>query len=85
MFFVVGYQDFHIKGLGTKIIPLRMDIIIVNGLGKLKFRIFPSVKGRSLVFFTDINMAPVIKWFNIMHSLTAIYNSWKTISKLIYR
>ena len=38
-FFVVSQQYFQVKCAAAKIIPLRMDIIIVNGLGKFKFGI----------------------------------------------
>jgi hypothetical protein len=47
-----------------------MDIIIIYCLGKFKFRISLSEKGRILVFFADINIPPVVKRFNIMHMLS---------------
>ena len=46
-----------------------MDIVVVDGLGKLEFRIHPSVKRGPLIFLTHIQMSPVIERFNIMHAL----------------
>src|SRR5450432_1497083 len=44
-----------------------MDIIIVDCLRKFKLRVYPAIKRGTLIFFTYINMAPVVKWFNVLH------------------
>ncbi len=36
MFFIIGHQHFEINSAVAEIIPLRMDIIVVNGLSELK-------------------------------------------------
>jgi hypothetical protein len=52
-------------------VPLGMDEIIVYGIGKLKFAVFPSVKGRKPVLGRDIQVSPVIIWFYRMHKCPA--------------
>jgi hypothetical protein len=69
MLIIIGLQDFQVKCAASKIVPLRMDIIIVNSSGKFKLRILSFEKRRFLILFTHVNMAPVIIWFNVVHGL----------------
>jgi hypothetical protein len=65
--FVIGVNDLHVQRTAAKIIPLRMDIIIVDRLRKFKLAVFPSVKRGTLVFFRNIYMPPVVEWFDFVH------------------
>src|SRR6476469_5579860 len=71
MQFIIYIDDLEVKGTAAELIPLGMDIIIVNGLRKFKLTVFPSEKRRFGIFFSHINMAPVIERFNIVHTLSA--------------
>jgi hypothetical protein len=44
--FIVYIDDFEIEGFAAKIIPLRVDIIIINSLRELEFAVFGAVKRR---------------------------------------
>jgi hypothetical protein len=44
--FIVYIDDFEIQGFAAKIIPLWVDIIIVNCLRELEFTILGAIKGR---------------------------------------
>ena len=60
-------QHLQIKRPRPEIIPLRMDIIVIDRLRELELRIDPSVKRRSLIVLTRIDVAPVIKRFYFVH------------------
>jgi hypothetical protein len=51
---------------------LRMDVKIINGIGKFKFAVFPSIKWRVGVVCRNVQVLPVIKGFNGVHG--QIYN-----------
>jgi len=42
--------------------------IIVYGLGELKLRILSAIERRKLILLAYIDMSPVIKWLNIVHT-----------------
>ena len=44
--FVVGIEELQVEGGTAHAVPLRMDEMIVYGIGKLKLAVFPAVKGR---------------------------------------
>jgi len=44
-----------------------MNVKIVDSVRKFKFTVFPSVEGRFSIFRGDVQVLPVIKWFNSMH------------------
>src|SRR5690606_39366432 len=51
---IVHKKDFQIQRAGAKFIPLRMDIIIINGVGKFKLAVFLPVVGGVFIFFGGI-------------------------------
>jgi hypothetical protein len=65
---VVGVKEFHIERGAAKIIPLGMDIIIVNLLRELKLTVLTSEKGRLFVFRSDVSVTPMIIWFYVVHN-----------------
>src|SRR5947207_2748198 len=49
-----------------------MYIIIVHGLGVFKFGITTPKERRAVIFLADIDMPPVIKWFDIVHTAAKV-------------
>jgi hypothetical protein len=45
MKFIIYIDDFQVKGFTAKLIPLWVDLVIVNRLGVFKLTVFFSVKG----------------------------------------
>ena len=44
-FLVVGKQDFDVQGIRPKMVPLWVDIIVVNSFIEIEFVVFPIEKG----------------------------------------
>jgi len=66
---VINIQDFQVQGIGSELIPLGMDEIIVNGVGEFKFAVFASVERGPLVFGGYVKRLPMIKGFYTVHVL----------------
>jgi len=69
---VVGQEDLQVERTATEIVPLGMNIIVVDGLGEFEFGIGPSMKRRAIVFLADVDMPPVIKGFYVVHPAAKI-------------
>jgi len=41
---IINIQQLDVKGGGADIVPLRMDIIIVDAVAEFEFAVFPAVK-----------------------------------------
>lgn len=41
---IIRKQQFHVEGPGAKLIPLWMDVVVVNRLAEFKFTVFPAVE-----------------------------------------
>jgi hypothetical protein len=74
MLIIISIKDFEIKGSASKFIPLGMDIIIVDRVGKIKFIIVTPVQRRALVLGSYIRISPLKIWLNIMHSAKVSYS-----------
>jgi hypothetical protein len=56
----VGEEEFHKQCLTANVVPLRMNIKIVNLVAEFEFRILLIVKGRKLIFLSAIQSSPII-------------------------
>jgi hypothetical protein len=57
---VVGEEEFHKQGLTANVVPLRMNIKIVNLVAEFEFGIFLIEKRRKLIFLSAIQSSPII-------------------------
>ena len=60
---VVGEEEFNEQRLTANVVPLRMNIKIVDLVAEFEFRILLIVKRRKLIFFCCIQMTPIVVWF----------------------
>src|ERR1041385_3862379 len=67
-FFVISKKNFHVERVRTEVVPLRMYIVIVNGIGINNLAVFSLVKRRTLVLPRHIKLAPIKKRFNVLHA-----------------
>jgi hypothetical protein len=56
----VGEEEFHEQRLTANVVPLRMNIKIVNLVAEFEFRILLIVKRRKLIFLSAIQSPPII-------------------------
>jgi len=66
---IIGVKNLKIKGIGSEIVPLGMDVVIVNPVMESKFGILTTIEGTLRVFRSGIKVQPVIIWFNVVHSV----------------
>jgi hypothetical protein len=57
---VVGEEKLHEQRLTANVVPLRMNIKIVNLVAEFEFRILLIVKRRKLIFLSAIQSPPII-------------------------
>lgn len=65
--FIVGIKLFNEKGFGADRIPLRVDVVAVNLVREIHFRIVMAIKRRSIVLTGDIKMSPIVKRLELVH------------------
>lgn len=65
--FVICVKDLEIQGRAAKFIPLRMDIVVVDGIGKIEFVIVPSVQRGALIFRGYVCISPLEIRLYIVH------------------
>jgi hypothetical protein len=67
LFFITAVKYLGIKGFRTKFIPLGVDIVIINDVGKLELTVLPVVKRGTVVLRSDIKSSPIVVWFDVVH------------------
>jgi hypothetical protein len=64
---IVGIDNFDEKGFRSKIIPLGMDVMIVNRLGEVELAVLPPEKRGTFIGFGSVIQSPGVMRLNGMH------------------
>jgi len=66
-FLVIGEEDFDVEGIGTEMVPLRMDVIVVHGFVEVELVVLAVEKRRSFVGRGRIQVDPSKVGFEVVH------------------
>jgi len=67
VFLVIGKQQLAVQSAGTKRIPLRMNVVVVNLMREVGLAVASAIKRRPSVFGRSILFAPIVVWFDVVH------------------
>src|SRR5690606_25137608 len=71
---IVGVENLQIECRGTEIVPLRMNIVIVDLLVIQELAVLLLVEWRSIIFGGRVFVPPLIEWFQLMHNIFLTLN-----------
>ena len=66
-FVVVAVKYFNEEGVGADIVPLWMDVMVVNAVSEVHLAVFAFEEGRIGIFTGYVVVSPVVVGFDVMH------------------
>jgi hypothetical protein len=78
---VIGKEYLEVERGRTEVVPLRMDVKIVDGVGEFELAVFAAVERRQLILLGNVYVPPAKIWFDVVHtsySLSFVPFSWLT-------
>lgn len=66
---VVGEKDFQVHGLRAEIVPVRVDVVVVDLLSVLELIVGPAVKRGLFVTGRVVIVQPAMEWRNVLHEM----------------